>query len=431
MHKSLGLRSRYNEAQLLLYAVSVASLAGFLGTALGKEPLKYAAALCQLFMLVKSISVIQRFRVFINIKPATIFLLIMGLYPFLRILLYGLSGGSFKSFTDAVLVTGAFYQLILPGFAIALLTGSTLGPLLLYRYVRLIFPIGIFLMFYAIRDTSDFNIGIGHSAMTNCFIPAAALAVYPYKRSRIIIAWISLAAILYLSSRIFSRSYSLVGIYLTLMAIAIPFKSGNKKLSFVVICVIVIAYLIGGFSFFSQESIVQDASIAEKYKLNSLMKSLNRFWSDGDFVRLFYWEGNSRADILVDAFKNFSVENWLFGRGIGASYTSFIERKTIEIHWAQETFRWGLPYTLTIIGFYIYTIRRIIREKMGRVNPMLKILGALVFVKLLDSFVFGMPQATVYNLLVYWGVMSMVIKKDLVVFDHMILSKTGKAKIAI
>lgn len=392
-----------------MFAVAITSIATNIGILFGNQLAKYIAVGCQAYVLYKSFWCISTLKSFYNRDKAFAFMFLIALIPLSRILAFSVQGFDFKTFTDAVIIQGSYYQLVFPALAMALLTKGKLGAYVLYRYAVIAFPIGVALGLYTLVASSESNISVGHIPLTNCFIPASLLAMYPSKRSRLVLGWISIMFVLFLASKIWSRSYTLVGVYLALMALISTFRTGQRKIGFTIIAVGLLAYFSGVFSFFSETSVVQESSLEDKYQFDTLLKSFSQFMTDGDFVKLFFWEGNSRSEILIDAFGGFDFWDWMFGRGIGGTYTSFIERSTIEVGWAQELFRWGCSYMITLLILMIYTYRRLRRQRDFKTNPMLRMLAGIILVKFLDGFIFGLPQSTIYNLLVFWGIMSLTV----------------------
>ncbi|RYG51572.1 MAG: hypothetical protein EOO01_08255, partial [Chitinophagaceae bacterium] len=289
-----------------MLAVAVASIATNVGITQGSEVFKYIAVGCQLYILYKSFWCISRLKSFLNTPKAVFFILLVALIPLLRILFYALSAFNFKTFTDALVIQGSYYQLVFPAIALALLTRGRLAAYVLYRYSLIALPVGIALTIYTLFASTESNILIGHMTLTNCLIPVGLLALYPAKKARMALGWIAIGLILFLSSKIWSRSYTLIGAYLAIIALIAAFKTGQQRVGLSIICIALVGYFGGLFSFFSDTSVVQEASLQDKYQFDTLLNSLSRFFSDGDIIKLFFWEGNSRSEVLVDAFRGFS-----------------------------------------------------------------------------------------------------------------------------
>ncbi len=109
---------------------------------------------------------------------------------------------------------------------------------------------------------------------------------------------------------------------------------------------------------------------------------------------------------------NFDLYDWLFGKGLFGTYTSFVTRSTIELHWAQETFRLGIIYVLITILIFLITIKKIKKINSPLNKDFLNVLSILIVIKLLDSFIYSMPDVSVYNLLVFYGIMMLSFKNQ-------------------
>ena len=155
----------------------------------------------------------------------------------------------------------------------------------------------------------------------------------------------------------------------------------------------------------------------DRFQFESLVSTFNKFLENFDFTILFMWEGNSRSGILIHAFKNFDFYDWLLGKGLFATYHSFIERTTIELHWAQETFRWGIIYTIFTIFIFLIAKKYLKNYSTNYNKEFIGVIGILVFIKLLDGFIYGMPSISLYNLLVFYGIMLLSIKNKKVMLN--------------
>lgn len=363
--------------------------------------LKYISVLTYLFVLVLSIYQIIKGSKTINWPRAWIIFLILYLYPIISILLDILTMFSFKIFTDGLMIKGGYYHLMIIALALVTYTNKINFHKILYNFTILTYPIALFLVFLSLKVSSDFAFVIAYLSIDNILIPSSLLVFFYTEKKGFILGWISIFIILILSSYLGSRSYTLVGFYLVVASLIMIYKS-NKKLAYKLLTLSLVTYYLGGLSFLSTTSQLRNESILERYQLESLFSALKTFIIDFDFMKLFLWEGNSRAGILIDAFKNFDTIDWLFGKGIFATYTSFVERHTIELLWAQETFRWGLIYVIFIIVLYIKAY--LILKKNSDIY-FFKVLSILLLIKLLDGFIYGMPNLSLYNLMVFWSIM--------------------------
>lgn len=397
----------------LLLFLLVGGLSTFtqLGIIFHINTFKYLAASAYLITMSYTLYIIINNAKKINWIIAMPTILIIMFYPILSIMLDVFHQGGFKALTDGLIIQGGYYQLLLVGLAIAVLSSKINIHQLIYKYSLITFPIGIFIVFLSFTLPIEKALGIGFLSLTNVFIPSSILAFYPQRKISFLIGWMAIFMILFLSSYLGSRSYTLVGVYLAIGAMVVLHKT-RKKLVYKMLFIALIAYLSGAFSFFNATSELREASIIDRYQFDSLFLSLENFLHDGDLIKLFFWEGNSRASILIDAFSSFTMMDWLFGQGINATYISFVERSTIEMAWAQETFRWGLLYVVSLITIFQKSRNNLKKYAIIWGNEFFWILNILILVKLLDGFVYGMPESSVYNLLVFWAVMIQSVKKD-------------------
>jgi len=407
----------YYLARRLLIGVAISSVCISIGSSFHTEIVKYAAGLSQIYILILSFIIIHRFSDDINWRRARIILFITVCYPLVRIIFDSLSNvtnDDFKFLTDGLIVNGSYYELAFVGLAMAALLRRYNGFQLIYRlsFYALLIGGGI-LLASLITPLPAQKIVIGQSAIINCFIPVALLALQPYKNRAKLIGWTAIVLILFLSIKIYSRSFTLVAFYFMVFGIIGFFTSGQKKLGVVIVIILSGAVYFGAPALFSQQSALGDGSIADKYQFGSLGKSLEKFSEDGDFLKLFFWEGNSRSEIIVDAFRDFDETEWMFGRGLFGTYKSFITRSTIELGWAEELFRWGIFYVVLFIFVVIYCRRKLRKEKYFLWNELAKPLYGLLLIRFLDGFIYGLPQNSVYNLFFFTGLMTISIyKKD-------------------
>ncbi|WP_428329098.1 hypothetical protein [Mucilaginibacter sp.] len=416
------MNKQYNQAYKILIASSLTALLSFLGIVFSSLILKYITVISLAYALVMSFQVFNEYKKSINWKKARIILWVLCYYPLLRIFIDVFTQRfEAKTFIDGFIIYGGFYELPIIALSLAVLTKYCDGYYLLYRYAYFSFPIGCVITALCLATNNQSIIGLGQNAIVNCFVPVALLAFYPSNKKSTILGWVAIIFIFFVGAKIWSRSYSLVGFYFAVGGIRAFFKNGQKKLGYNIIVGLLACYFLGVFSFFTTKSNVQDSSIADKYQTGSLVKALSDFAENGDFVKLFYWEGNSRSSILVDAFSNFKVTDVLLGKGVFGTYQSFvqsgtfgddfayIDRAGIELGWANEAFRWGVPYIIIVIWMMVSAYRKIKKDKRLYADPFTRIVGILIIIKVLDAFVYGIPETSVYNLLMYVGIMKTVI----------------------
>ncbi len=350
----------YKIARQLLLLVSLAYMTQFLGTILKNDVLKYFSASSQLYLSVLTFTTIYTNRSKIYWIKVLPFLFIIFCYPLINIFYEIGKTFQIRTFIDGIMVSGAYYLLGFTGLAMASVSNKLNVFKLLYRYSLYFFPIGItltgFAIYYAANEQKIFT---GQLAIVCCFIPMASLAFLPIKKNYTILGWIGVVLILIIASKIWSRSYTIVGVLCVIFSVNYYFGRSKLKTIIVGITFILVATSLGLFGFLTDKTTLGQTSIVDKYQFDSLFKSINLFFQDGDFGHIFYWEGNSRSEILLDAFRKFSIEDWIFGRGVFGKYESFEKRHTIEIGYAQELFRWGCIYLIALIYFFTNSFVRL------------------------------------------------------------------------
>lgn len=405
---------KINKVLLIFLLLSIFSISSQLGIIYNLDFLKYISSASFVFVLFLSLYQIIINNKIINWKYAFILLGILYFYPLFSILLYVFSNFSLKSFTDAFIIKGGYYHLIIIALALVSFSDRIDFYKILRKYIFFTYPIAIFLILLSFKSNINDAFNIGYLAFYNILIPGSLLVFLVKDNKDFILGWCSILLILFVSSYLGSRAYSLIGFYFIFFAFIFLYKK-NKKLILKISFVGFFLYLIGGLSFFNTTSSLRKENILERYQFDSLTSTFNKFLDNFDFMTLFMWKGNSRATILLDAFKNFDLYDWLFGKGLFATYNSFVTRSTIELHWAQETFRWGLVYVIFTIIFFLLAIKKIKGINSPLNKNFLIALSILIFIKLLDSFIYSMPDVSVYNLLVFYGIMMLSFRnRDLV-----------------
>jgi hypothetical protein len=400
--------NKFRSARRLIYIVSIASLSGYVGIFFGIYLFKLLSAISQILALIFSLSVFIQYKSNINWKRFIPIILFLAIYPLTRILISSFTIFEFKAFTDAIILHGGYYQLVFAGFALALLTKEENSYDLLVSYSFIAVPMGILLTYliYLMSSRVDSIVGLSHLVITNCFIPLALLAFYPWKMKNLLIGWMAIIMLLVVSFNIASRSYTIVALFLSLGAIYSIYKMGKKNLFFVTLILVMFIFTGSGSLYLNQKKKNQEVTILDKFQLNTLSDRAVNFTKEANIENLFYWEGNSRSRILVDAFSTFDTFKWMFGVGIFGKYSSFVERSTIEIGWAQETFRWGLIYVIITFIIIFYSRRYLKSNEFYYSNHINRIFSLLILIRFLDGFIYGFPESSVYNLLFFWGVMS-------------------------
>lgn len=384
--------------------------------------LKYIAALSEIYIFLISFFIIYRYKTYINWQYAFFILFFIFLYPFLRIVIISLKSFDIKMIIDGLIAKGGYYQLPLVGLAISLLIIKNNFKIndILYKLSFILLPVGVIFSFLGIFiQAQEGHVGIVYLVYVTCFIPVALLSISPSNKIQLYLGWISIFLIFYFSALQDSRSYTLVAVYLSFAALNSLYKK-NKKLFFSLILLIIVFYFMGSFSFFIHNHLNDKESVVGKFKFHSLLEALNMSFSTGNFSYLFFWKGNSRASILIDAFGNFNLLDFLFGKGIFGTYLAhfshgFLERTTIELGWAQELFYWGSIYVISLFIAMLYANRYIKKnKKLLFKNSIYPILNSLIIINILDAFVYGMPEYSIYNALVFTGIMMPAIKKRII-----------------
>ena len=394
--------NKYNTARSLIYLIAIASILSYISIITDDDLLKYISAITQISALILSLRIILLLRKIINWETIIPILLVLAVYPLYRIILDVITASNSKALTDGLIIYWGYYQLVLIGFALALLTKEGIGHSLLKSYAYFALPVGIVLLITTFSSPVEYTVGLGRIGITNCFVPLALLAFHPGKRTNLILGLSGVFGIFLMSVGILSRSFFIIGLLLLFFSLVSAFRI-RKVLVAIVVVSLFVAYSFDMFSFLSQASLIRETSTLEKFEIRSLEESIIKSIQTGEFEYLYYWQGNSRAEILLDAFGDFGTKDWIFGSGIFATYSSFVERSTIEIGWAQEVFRFGFFYLIPVFLFIIVGYIRLKRNKSYNTDPVFRILGYLLLIRLLDGFLYGVPEASVYNLFFFWG----------------------------
>jgi len=396
----------------IVFLVFLGSVSTSLALFLSIDFLKYVAVLSNTSALLLSVRYILANIRRINLLKAFLLLSVLSFYPLSRIVFDDMSAISIKNITDGYLVS-CYYQLPIMALALSMcyIRNSDMVRLdLLFNYVVFFFGVALSIAALKYQLQDEVSVGYGYLSYANCFIPVSVLVYFQFKRYNLILGFLSIISIILFAAVQNSRSYILVGSYLLIAAIAFTYH--KSKVNFLlIIFFIVVVYGFGLTSLFTENKANQSKSVSEKFDFDSLVVVLNESISTGDFTRIFYWEGNSRSQILIDAFGNFSNIDWLVGKGVFGKYMSFVERSTIELGWAQECFRFGIFYVILVISVFIITYGFFTLNKRLLNDPGYKFLSVLLLVRFADGFVYGVSEYSVYNLLVFWAVMLQVLKR--------------------
>ena len=405
------MKDNYKIVQQLFYLVAIVYSLQYLGTILKSDLIKYVAVVAQIYLLILTFTTIKKNARNINWHGIPPLLYMVFLFPLIRIFGNVIYDLSVRNFIDGILINGSYYLLGFTGMAMASISNSLNIFKLVYKFGLITFPLAIIIFILPIFNfTSEYKQFTGLLVIVSFLIPIATLVLRPINNKYSTLGWFAIFAILYMSSVVSSRSYTLVGVYFIILALKYHL---SKQRTFVVLFLLLIfygSYSIGLFDFLNKKAETQEISMSDKFRFNELFKTFDKFTEDGDITRIFYWEGNSRSEILIDAFGKFTIEDWIFGRGIFGRYVSFTNRHTIEIGLAQEIFRWGLPYGILSLYFFINTYIKLKKRRLISRNPTIHLLYSIVLIKILDMFVYGMPESSPYTLLMFWAMMCLYVK---------------------
>jgi len=147
----------------------------------------------------------------------------------------------------------------------------------------------------------------------------------------------------------------------------------------------------------SVTKIITNSPLYEKLQIESLIyvfsNSESTTFSSG-------YEGNSRSTITENMLGEMNVKDYIVGKGIFATYSSFVERNTIEIGWLQQAFWFGFPFVI----ISIYLLIKSAFFNFRSIEPYKKVFGVLIFIKILDGLIYGMPILSVYSFLMFTGI---------------------------
>lgn len=393
---------RYSQSGLVVVSVGVASLASFLGSAYGQNVLKAAAILFMLLAAYCTGRLLRRYGHAIHTGPALFLLFLCSVLPVVRIAIEVLPTFSRQDIVDGLAIIAPYYLLPFPALALVACLAATATdfkkifgrPLL----ITLGFVLGLVsLGYYSISPTEVAGI---YTIYNNFFIPLALYLFFQGSWQKKLVGILVLAFIFILAGLQGSRSYLLVAGYLSLFAIL--FGGRNKGVKYVALTVSV-GFLILAIPFLANLSLgTADAlTVLTKLQLDTLLPTIRVFLESGDFRALYFWEGNSRAGILINAFGDFDWWDYIWGRGTSATYVSFVTRTTIEIGYAQELFWLGAVTFVPVLWLTARALARIVSFPAWRRSDLGKLFIAIAIVRVLDGLIYGMPTSSIY-MLIYW-----------------------------
>lgn len=406
----MSISIKYNKALMMLFLIGLTSIVIYVAKSQSVDAFKYLSVLMLVVISVSTFNLLSENRYQINWNRAVCYLGILFFYPTLHIIVSLFQEFSLKKTIDGLILSAPYYQL--PISALALLgwlsrTGMDFGRIL-EKYVVIITPIVVAFGFLGLFSVSSEKVGSVYNLFNNFFIPVLMLLFFRRGFNMSLFAYMLIGLALYLVGVIGSRSYMLVFMYLLFFALFAG--SISEKLMRILVATMALSIIF--YLFFNNQSVVDEESFAlvRKLDVNSLLDSLSSSIEGGGLVSLFFWEGNSRAQILLDAFEEFSLSDYLFGKGIFGLYESFVVRNTIEIGWAQEMFWFGSFYVGLVFFLMFVSWVNVRRNYHSNNSKIFYFFGSIIIVRMLDGMVFGMPTYDVYNFLFFMALMSNCLK---------------------
>lgn len=399
---------RYLAIHNLLLYVGIAGLLGHISIAYAINPLKYLVVLTQFFALFCAISIIYKNLNFLDIARSFNKVIFISSIPFIVILADIYLNYNFQNFTYGFFLIGQYYLLPLVGLAIACVIRRDPDGFE-GRLRQFIFPMSLFVGALAVGgfiDLSAARVVSMYTVYDNLLIPASMLIFLAKKRIHFLLGFASLISIVLFCALQGSRSYMLVSLYIFIFYFSF-FLINNKISPLIRLAVPVAGILFAPLFGAILQSILGfgEGALESKLRLDSLLPTLRNFLATGDFLALYFWEGNSRSEIILDAFHDFSTEEYFWGKGIFATYVSFIERSTIEVGLAQELFRYGGIYVFIFIFISLSSAAIIFFDKNIASYNIRAMLSSIIIVRILDYMIYGMPTYSVYSLLFWTAVM--------------------------
>lgn len=404
-------KSRHSLVGVTMLGISGAGLYSHFGSATGLASFKVLALVMLALAGLGTMRMLWRYRSAVHGQRAMMPLLLLSIIPFIRITME-VSTGKSRQIVDGLLLIGPYYLLPFTALGIvaylayaeepfdAVLRRTILGisavisPLVLGGHLTLdpAEPTGI----YAVSN--------------NLIIPAALLLFFHNKRRNIWFGRFAVSLLLIFAVMQASRSYLLVSVYLGLFTVVFgPYHRMVKLVWATLICFLVPIFAPTALQFFFSDG--SGTMFVEKIKLDSLLLVMSEIWRSGNVMALFFWEGNSRSTIIIDAFSDFTTWDYLVGRGVNAQYTSFIVRSTIEIGWLQELFRLGLLTVMPTFAYALFALFRIAWLRGWQSSFFESAMIGIGLTRILDGFIFGMPNLSLYTLFFWMFIMQFALKK--------------------
>lgn len=383
----------YRELTFLFLMVGGASFSTHISLQYGVEIMKPVVLALHFGAVLFALRLIYRSRRNVLWDRAYALLTVLCFFPTLRIAVDTFVQFNSSAVVDGLILKGMYY--LLPIIALAVVVTSVNAPGQLTRaiqtYALIASPVVAWLL---VTGLGGFGFGSVYSSFDNLLIPLAFLGFLSRARFNLALGLAAIALIIVASALVGSRSYNLLGFCLV-VALGLHHIRRHLALALLGAAVVIVTYALLAPIFMQAFSA---AAVFEKYRFDSLLDAINQFWATGDFWKLYYWEGNSRSRVLDDAFYGATELDLWFGRGVFATYDSFVTRSTIEIGWAQEVFWFGLSYVGLVVATIVLTIKRGIGYSWTRFG-LLSLVAPLATIRLIDGFVYGIPAYHLYNLI--------------------------------
>lgn len=398
---------RLRSTLTLLFLVGTASICTYIAKSLSLDAFKYIAVVFQVLATITTIKLLITYREQIDWLKAYVFLGILFLYPTLHILLVAAQSTDLKKITDGVFLIAPYYQLPIVALAITAHLERTHYNLdeLIKQYLFLIVSIAGILAFFGLFQISAERVGNIYNLINNIFIPAAALLFFHQSLVGKIMAVMLFFTMVLLVALIGSRSYLMLCIYVvafSTFAGSLEQKMMRTISLFAAASVFLLLILPFAPALINEDQVV----LLQKFDMGSLLETTRTAISGGDLVQLYYWEGNSRAQVLLDAFADFDLSSLIFGKSVFGLYESFVVRNTIEVGWAQEAFWFGFVYIALVFLVMFASLLRHIMQHRSYKKSYTYFFSAIILIRFLDGWIYGMPTYDIYNLLFFMAVMA-------------------------
>lgn len=403
---------RISSTSTLILSVALCSLTTFLGSATSLFHFKLLALLTLALTIFTTVVLLKRYWKCINFVFAIPMLFFLSVLPLIRISFQVIPTFDSRAIIDGLLINGPYYYLPFAGLALlASLSAEKKTAIAFFKSPLVITTVVILglatLGYYSLAHNAVSGL---YSVYNNLLIPLALGIFFARNRWMQLLGWASLVAMIFFVAIQGGRSYLLVSVYILFAYLFLGRKNTSKVIFFVGVAFLAVvlqpllSFLVTTFS--------ADFTIFSKLNVETLVPVFWEFVASGDFMVLFYWEGNSRAQILLDAFGDYDAITMLVGSGINATYQSFVVRNTIEIGYAQELFWLGGITIIPAITFTVMSILSIRRLQIKGGDSLATILVTIAAVRILDGLIFGMPKLSLYMLLYWSSVMFLALKTD-------------------